>query len=93
MLLFRSPSIIFAFIFSIISILLTILTFNICYNHPKYQIQFLIVLPPLNSIFIFLLSLTWIERRFRLSYIPFICLIILLSSCLTLTIISTLFLT
>ncbi len=92
MLLIRSPSIIFAFIFSIISIILTILTFNIGYNHPKHQIQFLIVLPPLNSIFIFLLSLTWIERRFRLSYIPFICLIILFISSLTLTIISTLFL-
>jgi protein-tyrosine phosphatase len=92
MLLIRSPSIIFAFIFSIFSILLTILTFNIGSNHPQHHIQFLIILPPLNCIFVFLLSLTWIERRFRLSYIPFFCLIILLFSCLTITIISILFL-
>ena len=92
MLLIRSPSIIFAFIFSIISIILTILTFNIGNNHPDQHIQFLIILPPLNSIFIFLLSLTWIERRFRLSYIPFVCLIILFLSSLTITIISILFL-
>ncbi|CAF2357584.1 unnamed protein product [Rotaria sp. Silwood2] len=92
MLLIRSPSIIFAFIFSIFSILLTILTVNIGYNHPQQQIQFLIILPPINCIFLFLFSLIWIERRFRLSYIPFICLIILLTSCLTLTIISYLYL-
>ena len=92
MLLIRSPSIIFAFIFSIISILLTLFTFNIAYNHPEHHIQFLIILPPINIIFLFLLSLTWIERRFRLSYIPFICLIILLFSSLTLTIVSGLFL-
>ncbi|CAF1230792.1 unnamed protein product [Adineta ricciae] len=69
------------------------LTFNIGYQHPKQHIQFLIILPPINSIFLFLFSLTWIERRFRLSYIPLICLFILLSSSLTLTIISSLFLT
>jgi protein-tyrosine phosphatase len=69
-----------------------ILTFNIGNNHSEYQIQFLIIFPPLNSIFLFLLSLIWIERRFRLSYIPFICLIVLLFSSLTLTIISSLFL-
>ncbi|CAF0972019.1 unnamed protein product [Adineta steineri] len=92
MLLIQSPSIIFAFIFSIFSIILTILTFNIGYNHPKHHIQFLIILPPLNSVFLFLLSLTWIERRFRLSYIPFICLVILLISSITLTIVSYLFL-
>ncbi|CAF1088569.1 unnamed protein product [Adineta ricciae] len=69
------------------------LTFNIGYQHPKQHIQFLIILPPINSIFLFLFSLTWIERRFRLSYIPLICLFILLFSSLTLTIISSLFLT
>ncbi|CAF0721338.1 unnamed protein product [Rotaria sp. Silwood1] len=92
MLLIRSPSIIFAFIFSIFSIFLTILAVSIGYNHPQQHFQFLIILPPVNSIFVFLFSLIWIERRFRLSYIPFISLIILLSSCLTLTIISYLFL-
>lgn len=92
MLIIRSPSLIFAFIFSIISIILTILTFNIGSNHPEQQIQFLIILPPLNSIFIFLFSLTWVERRFRLSYMPLICLIILFLSSLTITIISRLYL-
>ncbi|CAF3695137.1 unnamed protein product [Rotaria sordida] len=92
MLLIRSPSIIVALIFSIFSISLTILTVNIGYNHPQHQIQFLIILPPINSILLFLFSLIWIERRFRLSYMPFICIIILLLSCLTLTIISYLLL-
>ncbi|UJR26245.1 hypothetical protein I4U23_007585 [Adineta vaga] len=68
------------------------LTFDIGYKHPKQQFQFLIILPPINSIFLFLFSLTWIERRFRLSYIPFICIFILLLSSLSLTIISSLFL-
>lgn len=89
MLLIRSPSILFALIFSFISLVLTILTFHIGYNHPQNQIQFLIILPPLNTIFLFLLSLTWLERRFRLSYIPFICLILLLLSSTTLAIISS----
>jgi protein tyrosine phosphatase len=89
--LIRSPSLLFALLFSIFSISLSILTFNIGNNHTKHHIQLLIILPPLNSIFLFLTSLTWTERRFRLSYIPFICLIILLFSSLTLTIISSLF--
>ena len=93
MLLTRSPSIFSVLIFSCISLLLTTSTFHIAYNHPEHQIQCLIVLPPLNTLFFFLLSVTWLERRFRLSYIPFICSIILLLSSVTLTIISSHFLT
>ena len=92
MLLIRSPTLIFAFIFSIISICLSILTFNIQYDDSKNLIQLLIICPPLNCIFIFLFSVTWIERRFRLSYIPLICLIILMFSSIILTIISYLYL-
>ncbi|CAF1270273.1 unnamed protein product [Adineta steineri] len=92
MLLIRSPTLTFAFIFSIISVCLAILTFNISYDKSEDLIQFLIICPPINCIFIFLFSATWIERRFRLSYIPFICLLILFSSFITLTSISTLFL-
>jgi len=92
MLLFRSPSLVFAFTFSIFSILLTIITFPLASQHSHHYLQFLIVLPPLNSIFLFLFSLTWIERRFRLTYIPFLSLIILVISSSILTIISILFL-
>lgn len=92
MLLVRSPTLTFALIFSIFSICLSIITFNIQYDDSKNLIQLLIICPPLNSLFIFLFSLTWIERRFRLSYIPFICLIILLGSSILLTTISSLYL-
>lgn len=88
MLLFRSPSIIFSFICSLLSIVLIILLFDMIYNHPQQQTQLLIVLPPLNIIFSFLSSLIWTERRFRLSYVPLICLIILISSTSTLTFLS-----
>lgn len=92
MLLLRSPSILFALFFSIISLILIIITFKFGYNHPDHNIQFLIILPPLNIIFLFLLSLIWIERRFRLSYVPFISLILLLISAITITMVSSLFL-
>lgn len=92
MLLIRSPTIFTVLIFSFLSLVLTTFTFSIAHNHPDQQIQFLIILPPLNTLFLFLLSVTWLERRFRLTYIPFICLIILLSSSITLTIISSHFL-
>jgi hypothetical protein len=71
---------------------LTILTFDLGFNHSIYHIQFLIIFPPLNCLFIFLFSVTWLERRFRLSYIPLICLILLFCSTLTLTIVSSLLL-
>lgn len=92
MLFIRSPTLTFAFIFFIVSICLTILTFNIKHDDSEYLIQFLIICPPINSIFVYIFSATWIERRFRLSYMPFICLIILMFSSLTLTVISSLFL-
>ncbi|UJR22772.1 hypothetical protein I4U23_025804 [Adineta vaga] len=92
MLLIRSPTLTFAFIFFILSICLTIITFNIQYDDSQYLIQFLIICPPLNSIFLFLFAATWIERRFRLSYMPVICLTILMLSSLTLTIISSILL-
>ena len=72
--------------------LLTILTFDLGFNHSFYHIQFLIIFPPLNCLFIFLFSVTWLERRFRLSYIPLICLILLFASTLTLTVVSSLLL-
>ncbi|CAF1604546.1 unnamed protein product [Rotaria sp. Silwood1] len=92
MLLIRSPTLMFAFIYFICSIILMILTFILIeHEHSKNSLQLLIIFPPLNCIFLFLFSVIWIERRFRLSYIPFICLLILMFSSLTLTIISSLF--
>ena len=91
MLLTRSPTLTFALLFSILSICLTIFTFNIPFDDSKDLMQLLIICPPLNCIFVFLLSATWVERRFRLSYIPFICLVILMCSSILLTIISSLF--
>ncbi|CAF3625725.1 unnamed protein product [Rotaria socialis] len=92
MLFVRSPSIIFAFTCSIVSISLTILSFDIVHTHPQQQSQLLIILPPLNIIFLFLSALIWTERHFRLTYVPTICLFILLTSSLALTIISYLLL-
>jgi protein tyrosine phosphatase len=92
MLIVRSPTITFAFIFSIFSICLTIVTSNIKHEESANLIQCLIICPPLNCIFLFLSSVTWIERRFRLSYIPLICLFILMFTSIALTVISTLFL-
>ena len=92
MLLFRSPTLLFALIFAIFSMGLTTITVHLGLKQTKYHIQFLIIFPPLNSIFLFLCSVTWIERRFRLSYMPFICLTILFISSLTLTIVSSLLL-
>ncbi|CAF3680357.1 unnamed protein product [Rotaria socialis] len=90
--LIRSPTLTFALIFTIFSIVLMIATLIlIIHEHSKNYLQLLVVCPPLNCIFLFLFSVTWIERRFRLSYIPFLCLLILTISCLTLTIISSLF--
>ncbi|CAF1174594.1 unnamed protein product [Rotaria sordida] len=93
MLLMRSPTLTFAFIFATFSMILMMLTFILLeHEHSKHSLQLLIIGPPLNCVFLFLFSVTWVERRFRLSYIPFICLLILMSSSLTLTIISSLFL-
>ena len=80
MLVIRSPSLTFALIYFIFSICLAILTFHIPYDDTDNLRQLLIISPPLNSIFVFLFALTWIERRFRLSYIPVISLILLLTS-------------
>ena len=91
MLLFRSPTLTFAFLYFLCSICLSILTFNIPYHDTQNLIQLLIIFPPLNCIFVFLFSLTWIERRFRLSYIPLISLILLLFSSITLTILSIIY--
>lgn len=91
MLLTQSPTLTFSLLFSIFSICLSILTFNIDYDDGKNLIQLLIICPPLNCLFSFLFSLTWVERRFRLSYIPLICLIILMCSSILLTIISSLY--
>lgn len=92
MLLLRSPTLLAALIFAIFSISLTMITVHLGLRQTTYHIQFLIIFPPLNSIFLFLCSLTWIERRFRLSYMPLICLTILFISSLTLTIVSGLLL-
>ncbi|CAF1438244.1 unnamed protein product [Rotaria magnacalcarata] len=90
--LIRSPTLTFALIFTIFSTVLMIATLTvIIHEHSKNYLQLLVVCPPLNCVFLFLFSVTWIERRFRLSYIPFLCLLILTISCLTLTIISSLF--
>ncbi|CAF3296056.1 unnamed protein product [Rotaria sp. Silwood2] len=92
MLLIRSPTLTFAFIYFIFSIVLMILTFTLIeHEHSQNALQLLIICPPLNCVFLFLFSVIWIERRFRLSYIPFICLLILMSSSITLTIVSSLF--
>lgn len=92
MLIIRSPTLTFALVFTIFSIGLTITTSLVIENEvSKNSIHFLIIGPPLNCIFVFLLSVTWTERRFRLSYIPFISLCILISLCLTLTIIASSF--
>ena len=90
MILARSPTLTFAFLFSLVSITLTILTVTLQDDGLKNPQQILVIFPPLNCLFIFLCSVTWIERRFRLSYMPFICLLILLASSLTLTSISAL---
>lgn len=92
MLLFRSPILTFALLFFILSITLSICIFNVHQDESKNLLQFLILCPPLNCIFLFLLSLTSVERRFRLSYIPLICLLILISSSILLTSISARFL-
>lgn len=88
MILIRSPTLTFAFIFSVVSITLTILTVTIQHEQFTNPLRTLIICPPLNCLFVFLFSATWTERRFRLSYIPFICLLILFGSSLTLAIIS-----
>ena len=88
MLVIRSPSLTFALIYFIFSICLAILTFHIPYDDTDNLRQLLIISPPLNSIFVFLFALTWIERRFRLSYIPVISLILLLTSSSLLIIVS-----
>lgn len=89
--LIRSPTLTFAFICSISSIILMIVTLiSIINERSKNSLQLLIIFPPLNCIIMLLFSVTWIERRFRLSYFPFLCLIMLTASCLTLTIISSL---
>ena len=90
MILARSPTLTFAFFFSLASIALTILTVTQHDDGLKNPQQILVIFPPLNCLFIFLCSVTWIERRFRLSYMPFICLLILLASSLTLTCVSAL---
>ena len=92
MILVRSPTLTFAFVFTILSISLTITTVTIDQENLQNPLRFLIILPPLNCLFIFLFSATWIERLFRLSYIPFISLVILFCSSLTIAIISGLFL-
>lgn len=88
MLLIRSPTLFFALCYFISSFGLSILVFNIPHDHNTNLLQLLIISPPLNSIFVFLFSLTWIERRFRLSYIPLISLTLLLSSSILLSLIS-----
>ena len=88
MILIRSPTLTFAFLFSVVSITLTILTVTIQHEQFTNPLRTLIICPPLNCLFVFLFSATWTERRFRLSYIPFISLLILFGLSLTLAIIS-----
>ena len=88
MLLFRSPTLLFALIYFLCSVSLAILIFNIPYDDTENLLQLLIISPPLNSIFVFLFALTWIERRFRLCYVPSICLVLLFISSILLSIIS-----
>ncbi|CAF4050830.1 unnamed protein product, partial [Rotaria magnacalcarata] len=64
--LIRSPTLTFALIFTIFSTVLMIATLTvIIHEHSKNYLQLLVVCPPLNCVFLFLFSVTWIERRFR----------------------------
>lgn len=87
MILLRSPTLTLSFLFTIVSLGLTLSTISIDQNSFVVPLRVLIIAPPLNCLLIFLFSVTWIERLFRLSFVPTISLFLIFLSALSLTII------